>query len=69
MQGRSLTAIKVPQAIMRLSLWICSRSDLWSRFSGDLVVDTSKLESAGWRPATDSYGALHGMMRAENGDS
>ena len=53
-QGRSLTTIKVPQAIMRFSLWICGRSDLWSRFSGDLVIDTSKLEAAGWRPATDS---------------
>ena len=68
-QGRSLTTIKVPQAIIRLSLWICGRSDLWSRFSGDLVIDTSKLEAAGWRPATDSYAGLRDMMRAEDGGS
>lgn len=67
-QGRSLTTIKVPQAIMRFSLWVCGRSDLWSRFSGNLVIDTSKLEAAGWRPAIDSYRGLLEMMRAEDDD-
>jgi hypothetical protein len=54
---------------MRFSFWICGCSDLWSRFSGDLIVDTSKLESAGWRPATDSYGGLRQMMGAEDDES
>jgi UDP-glucose 4-epimerase len=66
-QGRSLIAIKVPSALMRFSLWICGRSDLWSRLSGNMVVDTSKLEAAGWRPATDTFGGLRQMMRAEDG--
>ena len=65
-QGRSLFSVKVPMAVMRFSLWICGRSDLWSRFNGDLVVDTSKLEAAGWRPATDTFGGLRQMMRAED---
>ena len=68
MQGRSLTTINVPQVIIRLLLIICGRGDLWSRFSGDLVVDTSKLESVGWRPAIDTYEGLRGMMRAEDGE-
>ena len=65
-QGRPLFSVKVPSAVMRISLWICGRSDLWSRFNGDLVVDTSKLEAAGWRPATDTFGGLRQMMRAED---
>jgi nucleoside-diphosphate-sugar epimerase len=69
MQGRSLTSIYVPQVIIRLSLMMCGRNDLWLRFSGDLVVDTSKLESAGWHPAVDTYQGLLGMMRAEDGEA
>lgn len=61
-QGRPPRAIKVPKAIMRLSLWACGCSDLWPRFNGDLVVDTSKLQSAGWRPTVDTYSGLLKMM-------
>jgi UDP-glucose 4-epimerase len=68
MQGRSLTTIYVPQVIIRLSLMMCGRKDLWLRFSGDLVVDTSKLESVGWCPAIDTYEGLRGMIRAEDGE-
>ena len=67
MQGRSLTTIYVPKVIIRFSMMMCGRADLWSRLSGDLVVDTSKLEAAGWRPVIDTYGGLLGMMRAEGG--
>jgi nucleoside-diphosphate-sugar epimerase len=69
MQGRSLTTINVPQVIICLSLMMCGRADLWSRLSGDLVVDTSKLESVGWRPAVCTYEGLRAMMRAEDGKS
>ena len=68
LQGCSLTTINVPKVIIRLLLIICGRGDLWSRFSGDLVVDTSKLESVGWRPAVDTYEGLRAMMRAEDGE-
>src|ERR1017187_5095243 len=68
MQGRSLTSIYVPQVIIRLSVMMFGRKDLWLRFSEDLVVNTSKLESAGWRPAVDTYQGLLGMMRAEDGE-
>ena len=66
MQGRSLTSIYVPQVIIHLSLMMFGRKDLWARMSGDLVVDTSKLESVGWRPAISTYEGLRGMMRAED---
>jgi len=65
-QGRSLTTVYVPQAIVRFLLMMFGRTDLWSRLSGDLVVDTSKLESVGWRPAVDTYTGFLEMMRAED---
>jgi nucleoside-diphosphate-sugar epimerase len=69
LQGRSVTTINVPQVIIRLSLMMCGHGDLWSRFSGDLVVDTSKLELVGWRPVIDTYEGLRRMLRAEDGES
>src|SRR5664280_347711 len=67
-QGRSSSTISVPQVIVRLLLIMCGRKDVWVRLSGDLVVDTSKLESVGWRSAIDTYEGLRGMMRAEDGE-
>jgi len=64
MQGRSLITIYVPPVIVRLLLMMCGRMDLWARLSGSLIVDTSKLESAGWRPTIDTYAGLLEMMRA-----
>jgi nucleoside-diphosphate-sugar epimerase len=68
LQGRSVTSIYVPQVIIRLSLMMFGCKDLWARMIGDLVVDTSKLESAGWHPAVDTYQGQLGMMRAEDGE-
>jgi UDP-glucose 4-epimerase len=67
-QGRWSSTISIPQVIVRLLLMLCGRTDLWSRLSGNSVVDTSKLESVGWRPAIDTYEGLRGMMRAEDGE-
>jgi len=67
-QGRSSSTISIPQVIVRLLLMLCGRTDLWSRLSGNFVVDTSKLESVGWRPAVDTYEGLLEMMRAEDGE-
>ena len=41
--GRSLTTIYAPRFIVRLLLVLCGRGDLWPRFTGDLIVDTSKI--------------------------
>jgi nucleoside-diphosphate-sugar epimerase len=69
MQGRSLTSISVPQVIIHLSLMMFGRKDLWARMSGDLVVDTSKLELVGWHPVIDIYEGLRRMLRVEDGES
>src|ERR1022692_2463964 len=65
-QGRLLSTIYAPQVIVRLLLMMCGRTDLWSRLSGNMVADTSKLESVGWRPAVDTYTGFLEMMRAED---
>lgn len=67
-QGRSLTTFHVPLVIVRLLLKLTGRVDIWRRLNGDLVVDTSKFQSAGWHPTVDTYEGLRGMMRAEDGE-
>lgn len=68
-QGRSLTTVSVPGFIVRLLFVLCGRGHLWSRFAGDLIVDTRKFESLGWRPAVDTYEGLRRMMRADADES
>jgi UDP-glucose 4-epimerase len=68
-QGRLLTNIYVPEFIIRLALMMCGRKELWSRLGGALVVDTSKLESLGWRAVVDTHEGFLRMMLAENGES
>ena len=68
-QGRTLTTIYIPQIIVRLLLTVCGRRELWSRFAGDLVVDTRKFKSLGWRPPMVTSEGLLEMMRIDDGDS
>ena len=42
---------------------LIGRSDLWSRFTGNLIVDTGKLAALGWTPAKDTAQGLAEMLR------
>ena len=68
-QGRSLMTLYVPQIVIRFLLMISGRKELWSRFAGELVVDTSKLTSLGWHPPKDTSEGLIGMMDTDYDDS
>jgi len=46
---RAFVAADTP-VLVREALQIVGRSDLWSRLGQDFVVDTSKLQKAGWCP-------------------
>lgn len=64
-QGRRPGLFYVPPMLLRAALVLSSRGHLWQRMSGDLVVDTGKLQALGWRPAVDTYDGIVAMMRAE----
>ena len=66
-QGRSLTTIYAPRFIVRLLLALCGRGDLWSRFAGNLIVDTTKFASLGWLPVRDTSEGLLAMVQADDG--
>ena len=57
-QGRQPGLIHVPPNLIRLGLAAVGCGPLWHRIGGELVVDTGKLEAAGWHPPVDTYSGL-----------
>jgi nucleoside-diphosphate-sugar epimerase len=66
-QGRKPGLVYVPPFVIRLALFLLGQRTLWERVSEDLIVDTSKLESIGWRPPFETYEGLRSALATENG--
>ena len=64
-QGRKPGLIHVPPFFIRLALLLSGQGRLWERVSEDLVVDTRKLESLGWRPTVETYEGLRSALAAD----
>jgi UDP-glucose 4-epimerase len=65
--GRPPGLLDVPPSLVRLALLLTCRATLWSRLSGDLIVDANKLIRAGWRPVSDTQAALASVSRRMGG--
>jgi UDP-glucose 4-epimerase len=63
-QGRPLMTVRIAPGLIRVALMLIGRSDLWWRFTGDLIVDTSKFEALGWKPVKDTAHGLAEMLQA-----
>lgn len=62
-QGHRPGLVNVPPSLIRLGLAAVGCRSLWARIGGELIVDTGKLEAAGWRPAVDTFSGLAAMLR------
>jgi nucleoside-diphosphate-sugar epimerase len=60
--GRRPGLVYVPPALFRLALIVAGQRNLWERIGDDLVVDTSKFTSLGWRPPVDTCDGLAAMV-------
>ncbi len=60
--GRRPGLVYLPPALVRIVLTMLGRRSLWERIGDELVVDTSKFESLGWRPVVDTYQGLAAML-------
>jgi UDP-glucose 4-epimerase len=67
-QGRKPGLIYVPPIFIQLALRLSGQRKLWERIGKDLIVDTTKLESLGWRPAVETYEGLRSVLAAENSE-
>ena len=65
-QGRALWLAYVPAFLIRRALILLGYPHLWERIGNNLVVDSSRLESVGWRAPLDTYEGFTAMMRAED---
>jgi nucleoside-diphosphate-sugar epimerase len=67
-QGRKPGLVNVPPILVWLASCLSGHTKLWNRIREDLVVETAKLESLGWRPAVETYEGLRSALSAENGE-
>ena len=65
-QGRAPWLVNVPTFLIRYAFVLLGCRHLWERVSNNLVVDTSNLESLGWRAPLDTFDGFVAMSRAED---
>jgi UDP-glucose 4-epimerase len=61
--GRSPLLFGVPAPVLRSSLRLIGRDELYERLTRSLVVDCSALRGIGWRPSVETLAALTELMR------
>ena len=61
-QGRRPGLIHLPPSLIRLGLRAIGSGSLRQRLGGELVVDTAKLQAAGWRAPSDTASGLAAAM-------
>lgn len=66
-QGRLPWLVYAPTFLIRRAFILLGYPHFWERIANNLVVDTSNLESLGWRAPLDTYEGVVAMMRAEDG--
>ena len=66
LQGRRPLTFGVPSTFYQTLFKLTRKTHLWDRLSGNLIVETAKLESAGWRAPVDTYDGLRTMISIEN---
>jgi nucleoside-diphosphate-sugar epimerase len=61
--GRKPRLIPVPVPVLRASLRLLGKPELYERLTGSLVADSSALMGIGWRPSVETPAALAELMR------
>ena len=63
--GRSPRLVPVPPQLIALAAKAAGRADEWQRLGGSQVVDSAKLQQAGWKPVIATREGLAAMARSE----
>jgi nucleoside-diphosphate-sugar epimerase len=61
-QQRQPQLFYIPPSLARLVLNLMGKGNMWSRLAGELVVDTSKLQSLGWSPPVKTVDGIRSMI-------
>jgi UDP-glucose 4-epimerase len=68
-RGHRPRLIDIPPRLIQVAFMLINRTQLWERLGGELVVDTTKLGSLGWRPALETYDGFRLALSIENGEA
>jgi nucleoside-diphosphate-sugar epimerase len=68
-RGHRPRLIDIPPKLIQIAFLLINRAQLWERLGGELVVDTTKLGSLGWRPALETYDGFRAAFSIENGEA
>jgi UDP-glucose 4-epimerase len=68
-RGHRPRLINIPPALFHIAFMAINRAQLWKRLGGELVVDTTKLGSLGWRPALETYDGFRAAFSIESGEA
>ena len=68
-RGHRPRLINIPPKLIQIAFVLINRAQLWERLGGELVVDTTKLGSLGWRPALETYDGFRAALSIENGEA
>jgi nucleoside-diphosphate-sugar epimerase len=68
-RGHRPRLINIPPKLFQIAFMLINRTQLWERLGGELVVDTTKLGSLGWRPALETYDGFRAALSIENGEA
>ena len=63
-QGRKPWLVPVLPALLKGAFGMIGQNDAFDRLAGELVVDSSKLRSAGWQPVVRTETAIAAMVQA-----
>jgi UDP-glucose 4-epimerase len=66
-RGHRPRLVNIPPKLFQIAFMLINRVQLWERLGGNLVVDTTKLASLGWRPALETYDGFRAALSIENG--
>lgn len=64
-RGRTPRLLWLPEEVLRLAAALAGQSAALERMTGDLVVDTTALQSTGWRPLETAAQGLERWQRQE----
>jgi nucleoside-diphosphate-sugar epimerase len=62
--GRTSRLISVSPSAVKVLITAAGKGELWERIGRELIVSSTKLENAGWRPQIETKEGLGAMMKA-----
>ncbi len=64
--GRRPGLVYFPPKLIQLALRLLKRNHVWERLGEELIVDTTKLQSTGWRAEFDTHDSMMTAIRAKS---